>query len=239
MNNHEGNVEHKTHAVETAGAMLSKDAAIVEQAHAHGKYTVEATGPLEEFRAQYIYLRDRLARGGFVGMVDRLLNGKHLRAEFLSIPMEPKWVAEAHNIVVNVGKNLALDTYLAGSAYTVVGPYMFLAGGTPASATATDTMASKTGWMEVGGTNAPQYSGTRKTCAWSAAATGSKALSSALSFAMTTGGTVAGCGIVFGSGAVNTIDSTAGTLYSVGVFTGGSKTVQNGDTLNVSYSAGL
>lgn len=150
-----------------------------------------------------------------------------------------KWKDVIENIVVNAGKNLALDTYLAGSAYTVVGPYMFLAGGTPASATATDTMATKTGWTEVGGTNAPQYSGTRKTCAWSAAATGSKALSAALSFAITTSGTVAGCGICFGAGAVNTLDSTAGTLYSVGVFTGGSKTVANGDTLNVSYTASL
>lgn len=157
-----------------------------------------------------------------------------------------KWSDRIENLVVNVGKNLALDTFLAGSAYTVVGPYMFLAGGTPASAAATDTMASKTGWTEVGNTNAPAYKtpnsgGTqiRPTCAWSAAATGSKALSSALSFYFTSGGTVAGCGIVFGSGAVTTIDSTAGTLYSVGVFTGGSKTVATGDTLNVSYTASL
>lgn len=150
-----------------------------------------------------------------------------------------KWSDTIENIVVNVGKNLALDTFLAGSAYTVTGPYMFLAGGTPASAAATDTMATKTGWTEVGGANAPTYSGTRKTCAWSAAATGSKALSSALSFGITGSGTVAGCGIVFGSGAVSTIDSTAGVLYSVGAFSGGSKTVANSDTLNVTYTASL
>jgi hypothetical protein len=56
---------------------------------------------------------------------------------------------------------------------------------------------------------------------------------------MLNAGTVAGCGIVFGSGAVSTIDSTAGVLYSVGAFTAGSKTVGNGDTLNVSYTASL
>lgn len=150
-----------------------------------------------------------------------------------------KWSDKIENLVVNAGKNLALDTFLAGSAYTVVGPYMFLVGGTPASATASDTMASKTGWTEVGTTNAPTYTGPRKTVAWSAAASGSKATSAALSFAMTGAGTVAGCGIVFGSGAVSTIDSTAGTLYSVGAFSGGSKTVANGDTLNVTYTASL
>ena len=150
-----------------------------------------------------------------------------------------KWEDVIDNIVVNVGKNLALDTTLAGSAYTVTGPFMFLAGGTPASAAATDTMATKTGWTEVGTTNAPTYTGPRKTCAWNAAGTGSKSLSAALSFAMTGSGTVAGCGIVLGSGAVSTIDSTAGTLYSVGAFSGGSKTVASGDTLNVSYTASL
>lgn len=150
-----------------------------------------------------------------------------------------KWEDKIENLVVNTGKNLALDTLMAGSAYTVTGPYMFLAGGTPASATATDTMATKTGWTEVGATNAPAYTAPRKTVAFSAAATGSKTTSSALSFAMTSAGTVAGCGICLGSGSVSTIDSTAGVLYSVGAFTGGSKTVANGDTLQVSYTASL
>lgn len=173
------------------------------------------------------------------GMIETCLAQGQYFVECIDKDGNLKWSDTIENIVVNVGKNLMLDTALAGSAYTVVGPYMFLAGGTPASAAATDTMATKTGWTEVGGTNAPQYSGTRKTAAWSAAASGSKSLSAALSFAITTSGTVAGCGFVYGSGAVSTIDSTAGTLYSVGAFTGGSKTVANGDTLNVSYTTSL
>lgn len=66
--------------------------------------------------------------------------------------------------------------------------------------------------LEAGNANAPTYSGTRKTCEWNAASGGSKALSAALSFAFTGSGTVKGAFLVFGTGALNTIDNTAGTL---------------------------
>jgi hypothetical protein len=150
-----------------------------------------------------------------------------------------KWSDEFDNLVTTVGKNLALDTFLAGSGYTVTGPFMGLINTNASAAAVGDTMGSHAGWLEVGATNAPAYSGTRKTVAWSAAGSGSKSTSAAASFAITSSGTVGGCFLVFGAGAVNTIDSTAGTLYSAGAFTGGSKTVANGDTLNVTYTASL
>jgi hypothetical protein len=151
-----------------------------------------------------------------------------------------KWRDTIENTVATVGKNLALDTFLAGSSYTVVGPYMGLISSTSYSATAAgDTMASHSGWLEAGNANTPTYTGTRKTAAWSAAASGSKALSAALSFAITGTGTVKGAFLVFGSGAVNTVDSTAGTLWSAGTFSTGDKAVVNGDTLNCSYSSSL
>jgi hypothetical protein len=102
-----------------------------------------------------------------------------------------------------------------------------------------DTMASHTGWTEAGATNAPTYTAPRKTAAWSAASAGSKAMSAALSFAITSAGTVKGCFLVYGTGAVSTIDNTSGTLYSAGLFTGGDKVVANLDTLNISYTASL
>lgn len=151
-----------------------------------------------------------------------------------------KWTDTAENVVATVGKNLALDTYLAGSAYTVVGPFMGLISSTSFTAVAAgDTMASHSGWLEAGNANAPTYTSPRKTAAWSAASAGSKALSAALSFAITGTGTVKGCFMVYGSGALTTIDNTAGTLYSAGLFTGGDKIVANLDTLNVSYTASL
>lgn len=150
-----------------------------------------------------------------------------------------KWKDTIKNLVVDVGKNWVLDGIL-GSAQTNTGPYMGLVSSSGYTGyNANSTMSAKNGWTEAGNANAPTYSGTRKTCVWSAASGGSKALSAALSFTFTGGGTVKGCFIVLGTGAVNTIDSTAGVLYSAGNFTGGDKTVVATDVLNVSYTASL
>lgn len=153
---------------------------------------------------------------------------------------ELKWRDTAPNTVTTVGKNAILDAALAGSSYTVTGPYVGLISSVSWSATAAgDTMSSHSGWTEAGNANAPTYTAPRKTAAWSAASSGSKALSSAASFAITGSGTVKGCFLVFGTGAVSTVDNTSGTLLSAGAFSGGDKVVGNGDTLNVSYSLAL
>lgn len=150
-----------------------------------------------------------------------------------------KWEDTFDNVVTTVGKNLALDSFLAGSSYTAT-CYMGLISSVSYSAVAAgDTMASHAGWLEAGATNAPTYTSPRKTCAWSAASAGSKSLSAALSFSITGSGTVKGAFIVYGSGAVSTIDNTAGTLYSAGLFSGGDKVVANTDVLNISYTASL
>jgi hypothetical protein len=142
-----------------------------------------------------------------------------------------KWSEEIHNLVTTVGLNLTMDTVLGNSAAGAV--VMGLKGaGTPALA---DTQASHVTWDEVGGTNAPSYSGNRPTPTFGAAAAGAKATSSPVVFTMTGSGTVAGCFINIGGSA--TKDSTTGTLFSAGDFTAGSKTVTSGDTLSVSYTA--
>jgi hypothetical protein len=151
-----------------------------------------------------------------------------------------KWRDTIDNVVATVGKNLALDTFLAGSGYTVTGPFMSLISSTSYIATAAgDTMSSHPGWLEAGGANTPTYSGNRKTAVWAAAATGSKALSAALTFAITGTGTVKGAFLCYGSGASATKDNTSGTLWSAGTFSTGDKAVVNGDTLNVNYSTSL
>ena len=151
-----------------------------------------------------------------------------------------KWRERVENTVVTVGKNALLDNALAGSSYTVTGPYMGLISSTSFSAiNAADTMSSHAGWLEAGNANTPTYTAPRKTCAWSAASSGSKALSAALAFAITGSGTVKGLFIVFGSGAVSTIDSTAGTLFCAVLFTGGDRIVQSLDTINASYTVSM
>ena len=151
-----------------------------------------------------------------------------------------KWRDIIENVVQTIGKNLALDTFLAGSAYTVVGPYMGLISSTSYSAVAAgDTMGSHVGWLEAGGANAPTYSGNRKTAVWSSATAGAKALATALSFSITGSGTVKGAFLCFGTSASATKDDTNGTLWSAGTFSSGDKAVVNGDTLNINYSTSL
>lgn len=143
-----------------------------------------------------------------------------------------KWEAPIENLVTTVGQNLTLDTILGNSAAGAV--VMGLKG--TGTASAADTQASHATWNEVGGTNAPAYSGNRPTPSFSSAAAGSKATSSAVSFSMTSTGTVAGCFINIGGSA--TKDSTTGTLFSAGDFSS-SKSVVNGDTIAVTYTLTL
>lgn len=151
-----------------------------------------------------------------------------------------KWEDTFPNVVTTVGKNLALDTYLAGAGYTVVGPFMGLISLVSYTAVAAaDTMGSHAGWLEAGLANAPTYTAPRKTAAWAAAAGGSKALSAALAFTFTGAGTVKGAFMAYGAGAVSTIDDTNGTLYSAGLFSGGDKPVISTDILLISYTASL
>ena len=140
-----------------------------------------------------------------------------------------KWTDDIHNLVTTVGLNLTCDTILGNSAAGAV--VMGLKGtGTPNAA---DTQASHGTWDEVGGSNLPTYTGDRKTPTFGSAVGGVISTASAVVFAMTGSGTVAGCFINIGGSA--TKDDTTGTLFSVGDFTAGSKTVTNGDTLSVTY----
>jgi hypothetical protein len=144
-----------------------------------------------------------------------------------------KWSDVIENLTTNVGRASLNDSYLGNTAGGAV--VMGLKGtGTAAYA---DTQASHATWLEVGGTNAPTYSGTRKTPAFSASTVANpavKSTSAAVVFSMTGSGTVAGAFINVGGSA--TIDSTTGVLFSAGDFTAGSKTVTSGDTINVQYT---
>jgi len=177
----------------------------------------------------------RVAHGALTKFLDELAEFER----YMESLTEIKWLASAPNLVTTVGKNLALDTVLAGSGYTVTGPYMGIIGavsyaGVPQAA---DTMSSHSNWTEGGGANAPTYSGNRATVSWSSAAGGSKSPSSAPVFTFTGTGTAKGVFLALGSGASATKDNTSGTLYSAGLFTGGDQAVVDTNTLTVTYTA--
>lgn len=143
-----------------------------------------------------------------------------------------KWEDDIINLVPTGGKNDALDKYLAGSTYTAAW-YLGLVTGPGGSNTyaAGDTMASHAGWTE----NTSYSNANRVTASFAAASGGSKALSSNAVFNINGTATIGGCFLTSN----NTKGGTTGILYSVGSFTGGDKSVTNGDTLNVSYTASL
>mgnify|MGYP006276725403 CR=1 FL=1 len=155
-----------------------------------------------------------------------------------------KWEDSFPNLVVAAGKELMLNTLLRTSGtYTTVGPFLGL---TKVSLTpaATDTMTTLVT------TNAAEFtnytvggSAVRGTASFSAASSAGSTPSNVTTCAATSvtytitgaGGTVYGCFLVTGTGAVNTQGSTAGTLYSEGNF-GTAKTTTAGDTVTVTYS---
>ena len=153
-----------------------------------------------------------------------------------------KWEESFPNLVNAVGKQLMLDTLLAGSAYTTVGPFLGLISGASPTFAAADTMTSHAGWTEfvnytVGGSpvrgtasfSAATSSGTTPTNVTTKAA-------SAITYTITgAGGTVGGCFLVTGAGAVSTQSNTSGTLYSAGAFAT-AKVTTAGDTVSVTYS---
>lgn len=226
-----------------ADANVIREAMMQESFLARGVYTAELIRPKRGLESKYEPLWHRfheMKREALLACRP-LTDDEMAESLELNVKMWPMadvlWRDLAFNTVATVGKNLALDTFLAGSGYTVTGPYMGLISSVSWSATAAaDTMASHSGWLEAGNANAPTYTSPRKTCAWSSAAAGVKALSAALTFAITGTGTVKGAFIGYGSGAVTTIDNTSGTLMSAGVFSGGDKAVVNLDSLAVSYS---
>lgn len=154
----------------------------------------------------------------------------HYIAECVGSDGQVKWRDEIKNLVTTVGKNDLLDKYLGNAAAGLI--YMGLKG--VGAADTADTQGSHATWLEQGLANAPTYTGNRPTPSFAAAAAGSKATSAAVSFAITSGGTVAGVFINIGGSA--TKDNTTGILFSAGDFSG-SRVVVGGDTINVTYTA--
>lgn len=134
-----------------------------------------------------------------------------------------KWRDSFDNLVVNEGLQEAIDSTLLGGTQDSTW-FLGLTTGTPVFA-AGDTLASHAGWTEF-----TTYTGTRQS--WVGVRSGQTATNSAsvAAFPITGTATVGGgflCGVTSG---------TAGVLFSGSAFSGGNRSVESGDTINLTYS---
>lgn len=149
-----------------------------------------------------------------------------------------KWRDEYRNLVVNTGKSDALDKYFKGAAYTAAFYLGLVDGSSAPTYNSGDTSASHSGWTE-----STAYSNVSRVTAsfGSASASGGGAgsagtgaiVTSAAVFNINATATIAGTFL----STSNSKGGTGGTLFSAGSFSGGNRSVVNGDTLNVTYTA--
>jgi hypothetical protein len=146
-----------------------------------------------------------------------------------------KWEDTAKNLVVNTGLQDMNTKYFTGSTYTAAW-YIGLVNDSGFTAYAAgDTLASHTGWTET-----TAYSGgNRATATFGTATTADPSVisnsASPGAFSITGSVTVRGAFLCN----VQSNASTSGLLFSVSNFTGGNRSVINGDTLNVTYQFSL
>lgn len=145
-----------------------------------------------------------------------------------------KWSDTGKNIVTNQGKNGMMNTYLSLSPALAAAWYMSLI--TNGTAISTSTYAAPT-VTEI----TSSIVATRPTTAWNAASSGS-ITAQTTAFSVIGTATIIGNMLVTATSNGSTVSNTAGTggiLFSSSSFTGGSKNVSNGDTLNVSYTLSI
>jgi len=220
---------------EALGASLVRSAAMPEAGKPFGQYTCQQTRVEDNSLDEAQWLLKRIAEASRNGdsVKVALLNQR-----FDEMPRRQVGELDAYNnLVTDVGAKFWLDLLFGTGTFTAA--FMGLKG--TGTAVVADTQASHGSWLEQGAANAPTYSGTRKTPAWSGA-TGSgannrqKATSAASAF------TFGGNGTVFGSfiniNGTSAIDNTTGTLFSAGDFSG-SKAVVSTDVLNVTYTLNI
>jgi hypothetical protein len=242
----------KTHAEKInahvmAGAALVHARNLAEGINAGGLYTICSWRPVPAHLDEFIALRDTLARLMAAPTVrfSALAEIEAIRARMDQIPRDLVFEDTFHNLVTTEGKNAILTHFLKGSSYTAsqvlaliedTGYSAVAVGNTAANITAAGSGSPTNGWNEAPvGTCAA-----RQTPSFGTASAGSLA-ATATSHSILATDTIKGaallCRSTAGTAPSTTVGSTAGALYSAGLFSGGDKAVANGDTLNVTYTA--
>lgn len=139
-----------------------------------------------------------------------------------------KWAEDFHNLVVNTGLQYLNTQVFKGVTYTATW-YMGLVN-SGATYAAGNTMLSHSTWTE----NVAYAQSARPTMSFGVATTADPSVitSTATVFTVNATGAIAGAFVTTD----NTKSGTAGTLFSVGNFTVGDRSVVSGDTLNVTYT---
>lgn len=159
-------------------------------------------------------------------------HGKRLSTHYVVEARSPdgalKWTDEFDNLVVTAGLNDSLDKHFKGSSYSAAW-YVGVTGASPTFA-AGDTMASHAGWTEVEAYD----EATRPALTLGSVSAGSVDNSASKArFTVATNGTAIGGAFIATN---NTRGGSTGTLYGGGAFSAGNKTLDNGDTLDVTVT---
>jgi hypothetical protein len=165
---------------------------------------------------------------------ERMSAGGVFSVECVGPDGQVKWTDTFHNKVVNEGLQDMNNQFFKGVGYSAAW-YVGLVTGPGAGNTyaATDTIAVHGGWTEN-----VAYSGNRKAAVFGTPTSADPSVisnsASPASFSITSNAQV-----IAGALLASVSSGTSGILFSVGNFTGGDKTVDNGDTLNVTYTFSL
>ena len=143
-----------------------------------------------------------------------------------------KWRDTIDNLVTNAGESYILDTGLSGGS-PITSWFIGLTDGTPTVSEA-DTAASHAGWTEV-----TAYTEATREAFIDGGESGQSIDNSAsvASYAINSDATTVGGAFLV---SLSTKGGSTGTLYSAGAFSGGDKSVDDGDTLEVTatFTAG-
>lgn len=136
-----------------------------------------------------------------------------------------KWRDSIKNLVTDAGLNHLLDVTLSGGTQDTTW-FVGLTDGTPTAAAA-DTMASHAGWTEV-----TAYDESTRP-AWTDGGVSNKSVSNSAStadFTISADSTTVGGAFLVGD---STKSGTVGTLYAIGAFSAGDKSLDDNDTISV------
>lgn len=140
-----------------------------------------------------------------------------------------KWTDHSHNLVVDEGLNHILDILFVSATAQIDPWYVLLTDGTPTVAAA-DTLASHAGWTEI--TNYDEA--TRQAYIDVRTNQNVSNTASVAAFTMSGAATVGGAGLASNS----TKGGSTGILLCAVAFSGGDRSVQATDIINVTYNFG-